>query len=143
MLLECGATIDEFNCVRKHLSLIKGGKLVQNMSCHGCALVMSDVISNDLSVISSGCTYYDNTTSIDALDVIKKYSLETKVSKKIIAHLKHQPKRNKQSRSRIQNQIIATNQDCLKTMMVKSRMVGFTTKTVSYTHLTLPTILLV
>ena len=128
LLLECGATIDEFNCVRKHLSLIKGGKLVQNMNCHGCALVMSDVVSNDLSVISSGCTYYDNTTSIDALDIIKKYSLETNVPKKIIAHLKHQPKRKKQSRSRIQNKIIATNQDCLKAMMVKSRMVGFTTK---------------
>ena len=56
LLLECGATIDEFNCVRKHLSLIKGGKLVQNMNCNGCALVMSDVVSNDLCVISSGCT---------------------------------------------------------------------------------------
>ena len=95
LLLECGATIDEFNCVRKHLSLIKGGKLVQNMNCNGCALVMSDVVSNDLSVISSGCTYYDNTTSIDALDIIKKYSLKTKVPKKIITHLRHQPKRKK------------------------------------------------
>jgi len=56
LLLQCGATIDEFNCVRKHLSMIKGGKLVQNMNCDGCALVMSDVVSNDLSVISSGCT---------------------------------------------------------------------------------------
>ena len=128
LLLECGATIDEFNCVRKHLSLIKGGKLVENMNCHGCALVMSDVVSNNLSVISSGCTYYDNTTSIDALDIIKKHSLETKVPKKIITHLKHQPKRKKQSRSLIQNKIIATNQDCLKTMAVKSRMLGFTTK---------------
>ena len=62
LLLQCGATIDEFNCVRKHLSMIKGGKLVQNMNCDGCALVMSDVVSNDLSVISSGCTYNDNTT---------------------------------------------------------------------------------
>ena len=51
LLLQCGATIDEFNCVRKHLSMIKGGKLVQNMNCDGCALVMSDVVSNDLSVI--------------------------------------------------------------------------------------------
>ena len=128
LLLECGATIDEFNCVRKHLSLIKGGKLVQNMNCNGCALVMSDVVSNDLSVISSGCTYHDNTTFIDALNIIKKYSLEKNVPKKVIAHLKHEPKRKKQIRSRIQNKIIATNQDCINTMVAKSRMFGFTTK---------------
>ncbi len=129
LLLECGATIDEFNCVRKHLSMIKGGKLVQNMNCHGCALVMSDVVSNDLSVISSGCTYYDNTTFSDALDIIKKYSLEAKMPEKIIIHLKRRSKRKKyRTRLQIQNKIIATNQDCLNTMAVKSRMLGFTTK---------------
>ena len=129
LLLESGATIDEFNCVRKHLSLIKGGKLIQNMNCHGCALVMSDVVSNDLSVISSGCTYYDNTTFSDAFDVIKKYSLEAKIPKKIITHLKTGSKRKKQTnRSRIKNKIIATNYDCLNIMSVKSRMLGFTTK---------------
>ena len=129
LLLECGATIDEFNCVRKHLSMIKGGKLVQNMNCHGCALVMSDVVSNDLSVISSGCTYYDNTTFSDALDIIKKYSLEAKMPEKIITHLKRRSKRKKyRTRLQIQNKIIATNQDCLNTMAVKSRMLGFTTK---------------
>ena len=129
LLLECGATIDEFNCVRKHLSMIKGGKLVQNMNCHGCALVMSDVVSNDLSVISSGCTYYDNTTFSDALDIIKKYSLEAKMPEKIVTHLKRRSKRKKhRARLQIQNKIIATNQDCLNTMAVKSRMLGFTTK---------------
>ena len=129
MLLKSGATIDEFNCVRKHLSTIKGGKLVQNMNCHGCALVMSDVVSNDLSVISSGCTYYDNTTFSNALDVIRKYSLEKKMPKKIITRLKYGSKRRKRrSRLLIQNKIIATNQDCLNTMAIKSRMLGFTTK---------------
>ena len=128
LLLGCGATIDEFNCVRKHLSLIKGGKLVQNMNSCGCALVMSDVVSNDLSVISSGCTYYDNTTSMDALNIIKKYSLETKIPSKIIAHLRHKPKRKKLNRSQIQNKIIATNQDCLNIMAAKSKIFGFTTK---------------
>ena len=82
LLLQSGATIDEFNSVRKHLSMIKGGKLIQNMNCDGCALVMSDVVSNDLSVISSGCTYNDNTTFSDAVNVIRKYSLEKKLPKK-------------------------------------------------------------
>jgi len=82
LLLQCGATIDEFNCVRKHLSMIKGGKLVQNMNCDGCALVMSDVVSNDLSVISSGCTYNDNTTFSDAMKIITLYSLGKNFQKK-------------------------------------------------------------
>ena len=133
LLLQCGATIDEFNCVRKHLSMIKGGKLVQNMNCDGCALVMSDVVSNDLSVISSGCTYNDNTTFSDAMRVITKYSLEKKLPKKVITHLKHglSTKTSRPNRLTIKNKIIATNQDCLNAMVLKSRSLGLTTKVYS------------
>jgi len=133
LLLQSGATIDEFNCVRKHLSMIKGGRLVQDLNCDGCALVMSDVVSNDLSVISSGCTYNDNTTSSDAINIITKYSLGKKLPKKVITHLKHglgtrviRPKR-----LTIKNKIIATNQDCLRAMILKSKHLGFTTKVYS------------
>ena len=133
LLLKCGATIDEFNTVRKHLSRIKGGKLVQNMNCDGCVLVMSDVVSNDLSVISSGCTYNDSTTFSDAINVIKKYSLEKKLPKKVIGHLKHGLVTNavRPNRPRIKNKIIATNKDCLNAMVLKSRSLGFTTKVYS------------
>jgi len=133
LLLKCGATIDEFNTVRKHLSRIKGGKLVQNMNCDGCVLVMSDVVSNDLSVISSGCTYNDSTTFSDAINVIKKYSLEKKLPKKVITHLKHGLVTNavRPNRSRIKNKIIATNQDCLNSMVLKSKSLGFATKVYS------------
>jgi len=133
LLLQCGATIDEFNCVRKHLSMIKGGKLVQNMNCDGCALVMSDVVSNDLSVISSGCTYNDNTTFSDAMRVITKYSLEKKLPKKVITHIKHglSTKTSRPNRLTIKNKIIATNQDCLNAMVLKSRSLGLTTKVYS------------
>jgi len=133
LLLQCGATIDEFNCVRKHLSMIKGGKLVQNMNCDGCALVMSDVVSNDLSVISSGCTYNDNTTFSDAIKIITKYSLGKKLPKKVITHLKRglNTKTMKPNRLTIKNKIIATNHDCLDVMVLKSRRLGFTTKVYS------------
>ncbi len=126
-------TIDEFNCVRKHLSMIKGGKLVQNMNCDGCALVMSDVVSNDLSVISSGCTYNDNTTFSDAIKIITKYSLGKKLPKKVIRHLKRglNTKTMKPNRLTIKNKIIATNHDCLDVMVLKSRRLGFTTKVYS------------
>ena len=133
LLLQCGATIDEFNCVRKHLSMIKGGKLVRNMACDGCALIMSDVVSNDLSVISSGCTYDDNTTFSDAMKVITKYSLGKKLPKKVLAHLKHglNTKTIRPNRITIKNKIIATNYDCLNAMILKSRQLGFTTKVYS------------
>jgi len=133
LLLKCGATIDEFNTVRKHLSRIKGGKLVQNMNCDGCALVMSDVVSHDLSVISSGCTYNDNTTFSDAMKIITKYSLEKKLPKKVITHLKRglNTKAMRPNRLTIKNKIIATNQDCLNAMVLKSRSLGLTTKVYS------------
>jgi len=130
LLLKSGATIDEFNSVRKHLSRIKGGKLVKNMQSDGCALIMSDVLTNNLSVISSGCTYNDNTTFSDAIKVITKYSLTKKLPKKVIVHLKHglkvqvaQPKRLK-----VKNKIIATNLDCLNIMAIKAKSLGISTK---------------
>ena len=130
LLLKSGATIDEFNSVRKHLSRIKGGKLVKNMQSDGCALIMSDVLTNNLSVISSGCTYNDNTTFSDAIKVITKYSLTKKLPKKVITHLKHglkvqvaQPKRLK-----VKNKIIATNLDCLNIMAIKAKSLGISTK---------------
>ena len=133
LLLKSGATIDEFNCIRKHLSMIKGGKLVREINCDGCALVMSDVVSNDLSVISSGCTYNDNTTFSDAMKIITKYALEKKLPKKVLMHLKDgldiAVERSK--RLSIKNKIIATNQDCLDAMVLKSRQLGFVTKTYS------------
>ena len=133
LLLKSGATIDEFNCVRKHLSRIKGGRLVQGLNCDSCALIMSDVVSNDLSVISSGCTYNDNTTFSDALNIATKYSLEKKFPKKVMAHLKHglNTRIIRSNRLRIKNKIIATNYDCLNAMILKSRSLGFTTKVYS------------
>ena len=68
LLLKSGATIQEFNCIRKHLSKIKGGKLVENMNCDGISLIMSDVENDDPSSIASGTTYMDNTTYQDAID---------------------------------------------------------------------------
>jgi len=130
-LLRCGATIQEFNCVRKHLSKIKGGMMVMNLQCNGVALVMSDVQDNDLSSISSGCTYFDRTTYKDATKIIKKYNLSHKISKNILKHfnagslgkIAETPKRSK-----ITNQIISTNNYCLKEMAKKAKELGYNTK---------------
>ena len=72
LLLASGATINQINCVRKHLSQLKGGglaRMVAPADCH--ALILSDVIGDDLSAIASGPTVPDHTTFSDAINVLK------------------------------------------------------------------------
>jgi hydroxypyruvate reductase len=72
LLLACGATIHEINCVRKHLSQLKGGHLANLISpakCH--ALILSDVLGDDLSVIASGTTVADESTFAETIAILK------------------------------------------------------------------------
>jgi hydroxypyruvate reductase len=71
-LLKGGATIDELNAVRKHLSAIKGGRLAAATAAPVVTLVISDVVSDDLSVIGSGPTMPDPSTFADALAVLDR-----------------------------------------------------------------------
>jgi len=75
-LLMKGATIDDLNAVRKHLSAIKGGQLARR--CYPTrvvSLILSDVVGDPLDTIASGPTSPDTTTFRDAVDVLKKYKL--------------------------------------------------------------------
>ncbi len=75
-LLKSGANIGEMNCVRKHLSAIKGGRLAQ--AAHPAKIVtlaVSDVPGDDPSVIASGPTVPDPTTYADALAIVEKYGI--------------------------------------------------------------------
>ncbi len=76
-LLNSGANIGEMNCVRKHLSRIKGGRLAA--ACAPATVVtltISDVPGDDPSVIASGPTVPDVTTCADALAILKRYNIE-------------------------------------------------------------------
>lgn len=76
-LLRCGATICEINCVRRHLSAIKGGRLAA--ACHPAqvvTLLISDVPGDDPVDIASGPTVADPTTCADALEILRKYHIE-------------------------------------------------------------------
>ncbi|WP_251342995.1 glycerate kinase type-2 family protein [Haloplanus halophilus] len=76
-LLNAGAEIGDLNAVRKHLSTIKGGGLVELAApARVVGLVFSDVVGNDLSVIASGPTAPDESTYQDALDVLKRYDVD-------------------------------------------------------------------
>jgi glycerate 2-kinase len=75
-LLMKGATIDDLNAVRKHLSAIKGGQLARR--CYPTrvvSLILSDVVGDPLDTIASGPTSPDTTTFRNAVDVLKKYKL--------------------------------------------------------------------
>ena len=75
-LLKSGAAITEINCVRKHLSAIKGGRLAE--AAHGArieSLIISDVAGDDLAVIASGPTVGDPTSCTDALDILQHYDI--------------------------------------------------------------------
>lgn len=75
-LLECGASIDEINAVRKHCSSIKGGQLARaGAPATIVSVVISDVVGDDLGVIASGPTAPDPTTFADALDILDRYNL--------------------------------------------------------------------
>ncbi len=79
-LLKSGATISEMNCVRRHLSGIKGGRLAA--ACHPArvlTLLISDVPGDDPIDIASGPTVGDPTTCADALVIIRRYGIELPV----------------------------------------------------------------
>ena len=76
-LISSGATIDEINCVRKHLSAVKGGRLaVGAYPAPVVTLAISDVSGDDPSVIASGPTTVDPTTFADARDILTKFAIE-------------------------------------------------------------------
>ncbi len=78
LLHACGATIAQMNCVRKHLSRIKGGRLAQAFAGQDrslWSLILSDVVGDPLEVIASGPTAPDPTTFADALAVLESYRL--------------------------------------------------------------------
>lgn len=79
-LLSCGATIDEINAIRKHLSNVKGGKLAKKaVPATTVALMISDVIGDRLDTIASGPTYPDSTSFADCIEIIKHYGLSSKI----------------------------------------------------------------
>jgi glycerate 2-kinase len=76
-LLKSGAAIDEMNCVRKHLSAIKGGRLATNCApARVVTLLISDVPGDAPEVIASGPTVPDSTTCADALAILARYGID-------------------------------------------------------------------
>ncbi|MEM5314975.1 glycerate kinase [Paraburkholderia sp. JHI869] len=116
-LLASGATIAEMNCVRRHLSAIKGGRLAA--ACHPARvvnLIISDVPADSAADVASGPTVADVTTCADALDILDRYeiavpdTLRTQLKSAELETLKPSDARL----SRVQTHFIATPQMALE-----------------------------
>jgi glycerate-2-kinase len=117
-LLRAGATIEEINAVRKHISSIKGGRLAEMLSRSTIiSLIISDVIGDKLDAIASGPTAPDPSTFTDAMLVLKKYGLwkglDNDVRKIIMrgvdGKIPETPKPNNKVFKRVRNFIIGNN----------------------------------
>ena len=128
-LLRCGANISEMNCVRKHLSAIKGGRL--GAAAHPAqvvTLLISDVPGDDPAVIASGPTVPDPTTFADALAVLNKYRIDEPAS--VIAHLRaardETPKPGDARLAGARTVMLATPQRALEAAAEVARAAGVT-----------------
>jgi hydroxypyruvate reductase len=127
-LLKSGAAIGEMNCVRKHLSAIKGGRLaVAACPAPVVTLMISDVPNDDPSVIASGPTVADPTTSADALAILEKYGIDGPPA--VLTHLRRgdneTPKLGDPRLAGVENRIIATPQQSLEASASIARAAGF------------------
>lgn len=90
LLMKCGASIYDINTIRKHVSRVKGGRFGQLCSKRGAttiALILSDVVGDDLSVIASGPTYKDVSTFADAVELAKQYGIWEEMPESVRQHL--------------------------------------------------------
>jgi glycerate 2-kinase len=128
-LLKSGATIFEMNCVRKHLSAIKGGRLA--LACAPArviTLMISDIPGDDPGVIASGPTLADSTTREEALAVLQKYGIA--MPEAVRRHLgsaeSETPKPGDARLARNEHHVIATAQQALQAAAALARAAGIT-----------------
>lgn len=129
-LLKSGATIAEMNCVRKHLSAIKGGRLVGYCApARVACLMISDVPGDDPSTIASGPTVADVTTRQQALGILEQYDIT--ISPSIRTHLdstrSETPKPGDPIFSRVSNVVIASAADALAAASAYAQQRGIET----------------
>jgi hydroxypyruvate reductase len=124
-LLACGATIHEINTVRKHLSQIKGGQLAKlAWPATVIALILSDVIGDDLDVIGSGPTVPDRSTVADAEAILTKYGIPS-------VPFHETPKPADPYFDRVQNVIVGSNREAIQAAAIRARALGYRTLVLS------------
>jgi hydroxypyruvate reductase len=136
LLLASGADIHQMNAVRKHISGIKGGQLARFASPAAVeALLLSDVIGDDLGVIGSGPTAPDPSTFADALAVLDRYKIRKRVPVSVRQRLEsgargeiaETPKPSDAVFKRVRNVIVGSNRLAMDAAAKRARELGFRT----------------
>ena len=139
-LLSSGATIQEFNTVRKHLSQVKGGQLARRLSpATVIALVISDVVGNPLDVIASGPLSPDPTTFEDARNILKSRNLWEDLPSAVKDHVEdglagvvnETPKPGDPAFANIQAEIAADNRLAALAVVERARALGYNAQLVT------------
>ncbi len=134
LLLACGADIVEINTVRKHLSRIKGGGLARAAAPADVhALILSDVLGDDLSAIASGPTVPDDTTYADALAVFDRRGRRGELPAAVRRHLEagaagdlaETPASGDPLFERVRNTLVGSNAVSLEAMVAAARDAGY------------------
>jgi glycerate 2-kinase len=136
LLLHCGANIHELNCVRKHISAVKGGQLAQlAWPATVLTLILSDVIGDDLDVIGSGPTVPDRSTFADARAILSKYGIAGKVPAAVRERLSENasetPKPGDKIFEHVQNLIVGSNRLAVDAAAEQARALGYHTLVLS------------
>jgi len=140
LLLESGADIHQINTVRKHLSRIGGGRLARAAApADVLALVISDVVGDDLSVIASGPTVPDPTTFAEAIAVLRRYDLWHRVPESVRVRLEagvtdpslETPKPADPRFARVVTRLIGTNRRALEAAADEARQRGYSVRIVT------------
>lgn len=128
-LLRCGATIGEINCVRKHLSAIKGGRLAEAAwPASVLTLAISDVPGDDPAVIASGPTVGDPGTALDALRVLDGYGIAVSagVRERLLSGALETPKPGAKKLARSSFRLVASPRQMLEAAAAEARRLGVT-----------------
>ncbi|MBW2028802.1 MAG: glycerate kinase [Deltaproteobacteria bacterium] len=134
-LLECGASIDEINTIRKHISSSKGGQMARfAYPATTVNLMLSDVVGDKMDVIASGPFVFDRSTFQDALAVVGKYDLKD-IPDSITSYLERgsegrvpeTPKEGDPIFEKVHNYVVGSNMQALKAAEAEARKMGYKT----------------
>ena len=132
-LLASGATINEINTIRKHLSKVKGGNLARLAApAQLTTLILSDVVGDPLDVIASGPTVPDPTTYEEAQDILKRYQISmpkiTTLLQRGQIDLAETPKPKDPLFNNVHNLIIGSNRQAAQAAISQAQEEGFNTQ---------------
>lgn len=139
-LLRAGATINELNSVRKHLSAFKGGQLARKIfPARTIGLILSDVIGDPLDTIASGPTAPDDSFFKDAVNVLRKYDLWNQIPENVKKRLEmgvdgmiaETPKTGDKIFERVENFIVANNLTAAEAGATKASEIGYNVQVLS------------